>query len=173
LPLASFLTALSRVRTEIAPIVERVGVFGLTVADVRAVIHVGDHDVFNAQVDLGLGLHHGLARADDDEYDTRRAFDEPLAIDLFCIFNVDSVEAGPIEDNRAVLGEGFAGGFAVEEERRDDDVGPLGVALLFFGFGDETVRDAALLLGFNEIADVVTFLEYLIGDVSNEIGEQN
>jgi len=112
--------------------VERVGVFGLTVADVRALIHVGDHGVSNPRIDLGLGLHHGLARADDDEYHTRRAFDEPLTIDLFCIFNADSVETGLIEDSRAVLEEVSAGGFVVEEERRDDDVGPLGVALLFF-----------------------------------------
>lgn len=95
-------------------------------------IQVGDHDVFNPRIDVGLGLHHGLARADDDEYDTRRAFDEPLGIDLFCIFNADSVETELIEDSRAVLEEVFTGGFVLEEQRRDDDVGPLDVARPFF-----------------------------------------
>jgi len=52
---------------EIAPVVEFVGVFDPAVADVCAVVHVGDHYVFYAGIDLSLGLHHGLAGADDDE----------------------------------------------------------------------------------------------------------
>jgi hypothetical protein len=51
---------------EVAPVVEFVGVFDPAVADVGAVVHVGDHYVFYAGVDLGLGLQHGLAGADDD-----------------------------------------------------------------------------------------------------------
>ena len=43
---------------------EFVGVFGPAVPDVGAVVHVGDEDVFDAGIDLGLGLLHGLARAD-------------------------------------------------------------------------------------------------------------
>jgi hypothetical protein len=55
--------------SQVAPVVEFVGVFGPAVADVGAVIHVGDEDVFDAGVDLGLGLLHGLARADHSKND--------------------------------------------------------------------------------------------------------
>jgi hypothetical protein len=49
---------------EVTPVVEFVGVFLPAVADVRALVHVGDHDVFDAGADPGLGLLHGLANAD-------------------------------------------------------------------------------------------------------------
>ena len=52
---------------EVAPVVEFVGVFGPAVAYVGAVVHVGDEDVFDAGIDLGLGLFHGLAGADYGE----------------------------------------------------------------------------------------------------------
>ena len=48
---------------EVAPVVELVGIFDPAVADVGAVVHVGDENVFDAGVDLGLGLFHGLAGA--------------------------------------------------------------------------------------------------------------
>ena len=54
---------------------EFVGVFDPAVADVGAVVHVGDHDVFDAGVDLGLGLQHGLAGADYDQDDAACAGD--------------------------------------------------------------------------------------------------
>ena len=60
---------------EIAPVVEFVGVFRPAVPDVGAVLHVGDEDVFDARVDLGLGLLHGLAGADHREYDSGCAGD--------------------------------------------------------------------------------------------------
>jgi hypothetical protein len=47
--------------------VEFVGVFGPAVADIGAVVHVGDENVLGSRVDLSLGLLHGLADADDDE----------------------------------------------------------------------------------------------------------
>jgi hypothetical protein len=55
-----------RLLAEIAPVVELVGIFTPAVADVGAVVHVGDKDVFDAGIGLGLGLLHGLAEADDD-----------------------------------------------------------------------------------------------------------
>ena len=39
------------------------------VADVGAIIHVGDEDVFDAAVGHGLGLFHGLAVADHHKND--------------------------------------------------------------------------------------------------------
>jgi len=79
---------------EIAPVVEFVGVFDPAVADVCAVVHVGDHYVFYAGIDLGLGLQHGLAGADYDQDDSAGAGDQPLAFDFFYIFDVDAVEVG-------------------------------------------------------------------------------
>jgi len=38
---------------------------------------------------------------------------------------------------------------------------------------DKTVGDVALLFGFDEVADVVAFLENLPGDVTDETGERN
>ena len=45
---------------------EFVGILGPAVANVGAVVHVGDEDIFGAGIDLGLGLLHGLTEADDD-----------------------------------------------------------------------------------------------------------
>ncbi|MCU1239433.1 MAG: hypothetical protein JWO71_159 [Candidatus Acidoferrum typicum] len=50
--------------SQVAPVVELVGIFCPAVAYVGAVVHVGDQDVFDAGVNLGLGLLHGLAGAD-------------------------------------------------------------------------------------------------------------
>jgi hypothetical protein len=52
--------------TQVAPIVQFVGVFDPAVADVGAVVHVRDEDVLDAGVGLRLGLEHGLAETDDD-----------------------------------------------------------------------------------------------------------
>jgi hypothetical protein len=52
---------------QIAPGVQAVAVFYPAVADVRAVVHVGDQDIFNSRVHLCLRLLHGLAQADDHE----------------------------------------------------------------------------------------------------------
>ena len=60
---------------EVAPVVEFVGVFDPAVADVGAVVHVGDHYVFDAGIDLGLGLQHGLAGADYDQDNSAGAGD--------------------------------------------------------------------------------------------------
>src|SRR5882724_12268803 len=100
---------------------ELVGVFSPTVADVGAVVHVGDEDVFNAGVDLGLGLFHGLAGADDGEDDAGGARDEPLAVDLFYVLDVDLLGSAFLKNDGVILGEGFEGGVVVEREWRDDD----------------------------------------------------
>ncbi len=55
---------------EIAPIVEFVGVFHPAVAYVGTVVHVGNENIFDAGIHLGLGLLHGLAGTDDDEHDS-------------------------------------------------------------------------------------------------------
>jgi hypothetical protein len=67
---------------KVAPVVEFVGVFGPAVAYVCAVIHVGDENVFDAGVNLGLCLLHGLACPDDREDNAGGAGDQPLTIYL-------------------------------------------------------------------------------------------
>ena len=64
-------------------------------------------------------------------------------------------------------------GALAESVVEDDDVGPFGVALPVFGFGDEAVGDVALFFGFDVVADVVAFLENLPGDVTDEAGERD
>jgi len=98
-----------------------VGIFGPAVADVGAIVHVGDKNVFGARVNLGLGLLHGLADADDDENDAGGAGDQPLAIDFLYIFDVNAFHVGFFEDDGVVLGEGFERGVVVEGKWRDDD----------------------------------------------------
>src|SRR5258708_11468676 len=98
---------------QIAPVVELVGVFGPAVADVGAVVHVGNQNVFDAGVGLGLGLLHGLAEADDDQDDTGSAGYQPLLVDDFYVFDVDAFVHGALEDNGGVFGEGFEVGFVV------------------------------------------------------------
>jgi hypothetical protein len=50
---------------QVSPGVESVAVFYPAVADVGAVVHVGDQNIFDTGVHLGLCLLHGLAQADD------------------------------------------------------------------------------------------------------------
>ncbi len=82
---------------------ELVGVFGPAVADVGAVVHVGDEDIFNAGVDLGLSLLHGLAGADDDEDDARSSRDQPLAVDFLHVLDVHAFHIGFLEDDGVVF----------------------------------------------------------------------
>jgi hypothetical protein len=90
---------------EVAPVVELVGVFPPAVADVGAVIHVGDEDVLDAGVDLGLGLLHGLAGADYNEDHAGGARDKPLTVELLYVFDVDLVRGATLEDDGVVFGE--------------------------------------------------------------------
>jgi hypothetical protein len=101
--------------------VEFVGIFDPAVADVGAVVHVGDHDVFDARVHLGFGLQHGLPRADDDQNDSARAGDEPLAFDFLYIFDVNAVEVRFLEDDGAVFGKLRERRLIIEGKWRDDD----------------------------------------------------
>ncbi len=55
----------------------------------------------------------------------------------------------------------------------DDDVGPLGVFFPVDGFLDKTVGDVAFFFVIDVIADVVTFLENLPGNVTDQTGEGN
>jgi len=101
--------------------VEFVGVFGPAVADVGAVVHIGDKNIFYAGIDLGLGLLHGLADAYDDEDDARSSSDKPLAVHLFYVFDVDLVGRAALEDDGVVLREGFECGVVIKGKRRNDD----------------------------------------------------
>src|SRR5271166_1834733 len=66
--------------TQVTPVVEFVGVFTPAVAEVGAVVHVGNEDIFYAGIGLGLGLFHGLAEADYDQHHARGAGDQPLLV---------------------------------------------------------------------------------------------
>ena len=106
---------------QIAPVVEFVGVFDPAVTDVGAVVHVGDHDVLDAGINLGLGLEHGLTDAHNDQHDAARAGDKPLAFNFFYVLDVDAVEIGLFENDGAVLGKRLERRLVVEGKRRDDD----------------------------------------------------
>ena len=80
---------------------------------------------------------------------------------------------GAANDRLASSTESVGLGALAKSVVEDDDVGPLGVALPVFGFGDEAVGDVALLFGFDVIADVVTFFEDLPSDVTDEPGERD
>jgi hypothetical protein len=53
--------------SQITPVVELVGIFHPAIPDVSAVVHIGNQNIFNAGVNLGLRLLHGGAEADDDQ----------------------------------------------------------------------------------------------------------
>src|SRR5260370_6170923 len=105
--------------TQVTPVVEFVGIFGPAVADVGAVVHIGDEDVFGAGIDLCLSLLHGLAVADDDENDAGSAGNQPLAVHYFYVFDVDAFHVGLLEDDGVVLGERFECGVVVKGKRRE------------------------------------------------------
>src|SRR5258708_21868397 len=106
---------------QIAPVVELVGIFGPAVADVRAVVHVGDEDVLDAGIDLGLSLLHGLTGGDNDEHNAGSAGNQPLAVHYFYVFDVNALGNGLLEDDGVVFREGFESGVVVKGKRRDDD----------------------------------------------------
>src|SRR5260370_10505923 len=106
---------------QIAPVVELVGIFGPAVADVRAVVHVGDEDVLDAGIDLGLSLLHGLTGADNDEHNAGSAGNQPLAVHYFYVFDVNALGNGLLEDDGVVFREGFESGVVVKGKRRGDD----------------------------------------------------
>jgi len=87
--------------------VELVGVFRPAVADVGAVIHVGDEDVFDAAVDLGLRLFHRLARANHRKHDSGCTGNEPLPVHLFHVFDVDLLGRAALENDGAIFRERF------------------------------------------------------------------
>ncbi len=82
---------------------EFVGIFGPAVADVGAVVHIGDEDVFGAGIDLGLSLLHGLADTDDNEDDPGSAGNQPLAVHFFYVFDVNAFHVGLLENDGVVF----------------------------------------------------------------------
>src|SRR5262249_355191 len=107
--------------TQIAPVVELVGIFNPPVANVRAVIHVGNQDVANARIDLRLCLLHGGAGAYYDENDTGRAGNKPLSIHFLYVFYVHALNAGLFENDSGIFGKRFESTVVVKRERRNGD----------------------------------------------------
>src|SRR5260221_9238945 len=106
---------------QIAPVVEFVGVFGPAVADIGAVVHVGNQNVFDTGIDLSLGLFHGLADADYYKNHAGGSGDEPLAVHVLHVFNVDLFRNFAFKNDGVVLGEGFERGIIVERKRWNND----------------------------------------------------
>jgi hypothetical protein len=106
---------------QVAPIVQAVAVFFPAVADVGAVIHVGNQDILDARVNLGLRLLHSLARADDDEDYAGSSGDEPLAVDLLDVFDVNFFRGRLFENDGRIFREGIEGFVVIERKRRDHD----------------------------------------------------
>src|SRR5262249_39719553 len=79
--------------SEVSPGVQAVAVLGPALADVVAVVHVGNHDVAHAVVGLPLRLRHGRPGAADDEHHAGGAGDAPLVVDLLHFLDVNSVAA--------------------------------------------------------------------------------
>ena len=100
---------------------EFVRVFSPSISDIRAVIHVGDKNVFDSRVGLGLSLLHGLAHADDNQHDTRGTGYEPLLIHNLYVLDVDPFGCGSLEYDSGILAKGFEGRFVVERKRRNDN----------------------------------------------------
>src|SRR6267378_4392367 len=89
--------------TQITPVVELVGVFGPAVADIGAIVHVGDEDILGTGIDLGLSLLHGLTGANDDENNAGSARNQPLAIHCFYVFDVNAFHVGFLENDGVVF----------------------------------------------------------------------
>lgn len=104
--------------TQNSPVVQAVAVFIPTVPDVGAVVHVRDHHVLDARIDLRLGLLHGLAQTNNDQNDSRSPCYQPLPVDLFDIFDVVLVVGWFLEDDRRIAGKRFEGFGVVEGSRR-------------------------------------------------------
>jgi hypothetical protein len=76
--------------------VKPIAVFVPSIPDIGTIVHVGDHDIGDAVINLRLRLFHGLACPDDDERDTGIPGDKPFIIKQpflvflhsksFCIF---------------------------------------------------------------------------------------
>jgi hypothetical protein len=106
---------------EVTPVMQFVGVFYPAVAYIGTVVHVGDKDILDAGIDLGLGLLHGLAGADYDQDNAGSACNQPLFVYFFYVFDVDTFCGGPLENNGGVFRERVEGFFIVKREWRNDD----------------------------------------------------
>src|ERR1700735_3901401 len=84
---------------------QAVAIFHPAIADGRAIVHVGDHHFFDAAINLGLGLLHGLAQTDDDQNHARRPRNEQLAVHDFYIFDTHFVHGRLLKNDDCVLGK--------------------------------------------------------------------
>ena len=95
--------------------------FRPAVADILAVVHVGDHDVAHAVVGLPLRLPHRRAHAAHDQHHARRAGHQPLAVHLFHVLDVDALACRGLEEDDRVLRARLEAFRIRERERRHDD----------------------------------------------------
>src|SRR5213075_104389 len=101
MPISPYIMPMSG--SEIPPRMQSVEILKPPVPNIFSIIHVGDHDVFDAVVGLFLrGLHRG-ADADDDQHDAGCAGHDPLVVDLLDVLDVDAVARGLLENDDHVL----------------------------------------------------------------------
>src|SRR5262245_51944919 len=105
---------------QVTPRVETIAIlFRPAVADVLAIIHVWDHHVADAVVGLTLRLAHGGTQAANDKHHARRACDQPLAVHLPDVLDMDSLARWRLkEDDRIPRARLEA--FRVSEWKRRD-----------------------------------------------------
>src|SRR3989338_4218239 len=109
---------------EIAPVMQLVRVLKPAVADVFPVIHVRDADVVDPVVNLRPRLLHCLAGANNYQYDSRIARDNPFMVDKLHVLYVDALKLRFPEQNHGVLrvcAESFR---VIERERRHNNPYP-------------------------------------------------
>lgn len=99
---------------------EFVGIFDPAIADVRAVVHVGDHDVFDARIGLGFGSLAECVVEDDDVCPFRVAFpilgfEDEAGGDVALFFGFDVVA------NVVALLENLPGDITDKTGERDEE----------------------------------------------------
>src|SRR5579862_2998918 len=106
---------------QIAPSVQLVVVLEPALADVVAIVHVGNHDIADSRIRLGLGLTHRLTHSAHDEHDTGGARHVPLAVHLLHILDVNLFRDTLLEQDRRVLGNRQERRVVIEGKGRYDD----------------------------------------------------
>src|SRR5262245_14939055 len=108
--------------SQVSPAQKPVAVFlGPAVADVFPIVHVGNHDVPDAVVRLPLRLLHRRSDSAGDQHDAGRARDDPLAVDLLHVLDVQSLAIRRLEEDHRILRTAVERLGIVERKRWNDD----------------------------------------------------
>jgi len=145
-------------------------------ADEEAALHVLRFPARFNDVPVGVFLDELNGRIEGIEFlvgnDRDASFFKLFLAKRTIVFEIVSVWCTAY-DGFAAGAEGLGFGALAEGIVEDDDVGPLGVFFPVQGLGYEAFGDVALFFVVNVVADFVTFLSDLPGDISDEAGERN